>query len=157
MVINPFRPKPSTDVGEALLQTSATPLTIPQMLADSAARYGSKVAYQQKIEGRWERLSFEETRRQAKDFAAGLVALGLQKGDRAVIICENCLPWVVGYYGLSLAGGVGVPLYTELKHSEIDDLVKRSGARFVIASTRVLDRLGEHLAGVETVIVVGTT
>src|SRR3990170_2306515 len=60
MVINPFRPKPSTDVGEALLQTSATPLTIPQMLADSAARYGSKVAYQQKIEGRWERLPFDQ-------------------------------------------------------------------------------------------------
>src|SRR3990170_2323454 len=157
MVLNPFRPKPSTDVGEALLQTSATPLTIPEMLADSAARYGSKVAYQQKLGRRWERLSFEETWRQAKDFGAGLIALGLQKGDRVAIICENSLAWVVGYYGVSLAGGVGVPLYVELKRGEIDELAKRSGARFVIASTRVLDRLGGHLPGVETVIVVGNT
>jgi long-chain acyl-CoA synthetase len=36
-------------------------------------------------------------------------------------------------------------------------LVPRSGARFIVASTRVLERLGDHLPGVEKVIVVGGT
>ncbi len=157
MVINPFKPRPTTDVGESLVLTSATPLTIPEMAADARARFGDKVAYQQKVEGQWVRLTFEATWRRANEFAAGLIALGLQKGDRVALVCENGLPWTIAYFGLSIAGGVAVPLYYELKPGEIDALVRRSGARFMIASTRVLERLGERPAGVEKVIVLGAS
>jgi len=155
MVINPFRPKQPIDPSEELLLTSTTPPTLPELLADSAARFGRKIAYQQKIEGKWEQLSFDQLWRRSREFAAGLVALGLQKGDRVAIMCENGLPWVIGYLGTSIAGGVGVPLYTELKAPEAEALVKRSGAKIMIASTKVLQKLGEHAAGAATVIEVG--
>jgi long-chain acyl-CoA synthetase len=155
MTINPFRPKPVADIEEMPGRNGAPLLTIPEMLADSAARFGSRVAYQQKVGGAWQRLTFEQGWRRANEFAAGLVALGLRPGDRLVIICENSIEWMVGYFGVSLGGGVGVPLYTELKRSEIDEMVRRSGARIMIASTRVLERLGERPPGIETVIVVG--
>lgn len=157
MVINLFKPKPPLDPGEALLLASITPLTIPEMIADAAARFGRRVAYQHKLEGRWQRLTFEETWRQAREFAAGLIALGLQKGDRVALISENGLPWIIAYLGISTAGGIGVPLYYELKSAEVEELVKRAGARFIIASPRVLDRLGERPADIEKVIVVGGT
>jgi len=135
MVINnPFRPKQPTDPAEELVQASTTPFTIPELIADAAARFGDRTAYQQKIEGRWQQLSFEQAWRQAREFAAGLIALGLQKGDRVAIVCENGLPWAIGYLGTSFAGGVCVPLYTELKAPEIETLIKRSGARIIIAS-----------------------
>ena len=127
------------------------------MLADVSARFGQRVACQQKERGEWRTLTFEQTWRRATDFAAGLIALGLKKGDRVVIICENSPEWSVAYHGLSMAGGVGVPLYVELRSEEIEQLVPRSGARFIVASTRVLERLGDHLPGVEKVIVVGGT
>ena len=120
MVINPFRPKEPIDPSAELLLTSVTPPTLPEVLADSAARYGSKMAFQQRAEGRWQQVSFDELWRQSRDFAAGLIALGLQKGDRVAIMCENGLPWIVGYLGSSMAGGVGVPLYTELKAPEAE-------------------------------------
>ena len=157
MVINPFKPKPALDQdpGEALIRTSSTPLTIPGMVADATARFGHKMAYQQKEGSQWRTLTFEETWQQANDFAAGLIALGLQKGDRVVIICENGLSWAIAFYGLSLAGGVGVPLYTELKSAETEELVERTDARIAIVSARVLERLGDHLPGVAKVITVG--
>ena len=157
MVINPFKSKPALDPGAELIRTSATPLTIPEMLADVSARFGQRVAYQQKERGEWRSLTFEQMWRRATDFAAGLIALGLKKGDRVVIICENSPEWSVAYHGLSMAGGVGVPLYVELRSEEIEQLVPRSGARFIVASTRVLERLGDRLPGVEKVIVVGGT
>jgi long-chain acyl-CoA synthetase len=150
-----FKPKPSADAGDALIESSMTPLTIPEMLADSAARFGDKVAYQQKTEGEWRRLTFEQTWRRAHEFAAGLIALGLQKGDRAALVCENGLEWVTAYYGISIAGGVGVPLYTELKRGEMEEQVRSSGARIVLASTRVLERIGGQPTGADTVIVIG--
>jgi long-chain acyl-CoA synthetase len=70
-------------------------------------------------------------------------------------MCENGLPWIVGYLGSSMAGGVGVPLYTELKAPEAEALVKRSGAKILIASAKVLQKLGDSAAGAATVIEVG--
>lgn len=157
MVINPFKPRPPVDPVEALLLTSVTPPTIPELVADAAARFGNKIGYQHKIDGRWHRLSFEQVWRQANDFAAGLVALGVQKGDRVALVSENGLAWVVGCLGISHAGAAGVPLYYELKSGEIEELVKQSGARVMIASTRVLDRLGSRPPGVEKVIAVGAS
>lgn len=157
VISNPFGPKPLLRPGDELIATSVTPLTIPAMLADARARFGDRVAYQQKVEGQWVRLTFEAAYRQAEDIAAGLIALGLQKGDRVAIVCENGLPWTVAYFGLSMAGAIGVPIYYELKGGEIEDMAKHAGARLMIASTRVLEKLGDRPGGVEKVIAVGAS
>lgn len=155
MVINPFKPRSSASPGDDLLATTTTPLTIPGMLADSRARFSDRVAYRQKVDGQWVRLTYDTTYRQAREFAAGLVALGIQKGDRVAIVCENGLPWTISYFGLSIAGAIAVPLYYELRAGEIEDMLRHSGARMLIASTRVLEKLGSRPDGVETVVAVG--
>ncbi|MCH8161842.1 MAG: pilus assembly protein PilM [Chloroflexi bacterium] len=129
MAINLFKPKDSTDPGKELIRTSSMPLTIPAMLADVRSRYADKVMYRHKVKGKWEQLTSGSAYQQAQDFAAGLVALGHEKGDRVAIICDNGLPWVVAVYGNAMAGGVWVPLYVDLGGEEIEELVKRSGAK----------------------------
>jgi long-chain acyl-CoA synthetase len=156
MAINPFKTKQAPGAGFSLIPTGEPPLTIPEMLAETSARFGRKIGYRQKVKGRWETLTCEQFWRQANEFAAGLVALGLERGDRVAIICESGLPWIIGYSGLSIAGAVGVPLYTDLKSQEVDDLIKHSGARFIIVSARALNHLGDRLPAAEKVIVVGT-
>jgi len=130
----------------------STPSTIPELVEESARRFGAKVAYQMKVGSSYQRLTFSELAQLSREFAAGLLALGMRKGDAVAIISENSLNWIVGYYGLSMAGGVGVPLYSELKRPEIEDLVRRSDARYVIASPAVIGRLPDRLPGVEAVI-----
>ena len=63
MVLNPFKPKLDQDPGEALIRTSSTPLNVPGMVAEDAARFGHRMAYQQKEGGQWHTLTFEEMRR----------------------------------------------------------------------------------------------
>jgi len=140
---------------EAAVTTAGTPLTIRDVVEECCPRYGARVAYRMKVGKEFRRLTFEELRQQATDFGAGLIALGLRQGDRVAIICENGFEWVIAYYGQSIAGGVGVPLYTELKRPEIDELVRHSGARFIIASARVLGKIREDIPGVMKVIGVG--
>lgn len=140
---------------EAAVATAGTPLTIRDVVEECCPRYGARVAYRMKVGGEFRRLTFEELRQQATDFGAGLIALGLRQGDRVAIICENGFEWAIAYYGQSIAGGVGVPLYTELKRREIDELVRHSGARFIIASARVLGKIREDIPGVMKVIGVG--
>jgi long-chain acyl-CoA synthetase len=133
----------------------STPLTIPELVEESARRFGAKVAYQMKVGSSYQRLTFSELAQRSREFGAGLLTMGMRKGDAFAIISENSLDWIVGYYGLSMAGGVGVPLYSELKGPEIEDLVRRSDARYVIASSAVLNRLPNGLPGAEAVIVAG--
>jgi long-chain acyl-CoA synthetase len=133
----------------------STPSTIPELVEESARRFGAKVAYQVKVGSAYRRLTVSEMAQRSRDFGAGLLAMGMRKGDAVAIISENSLDWIVGYFGLSMAGGVGVPLYSELKGPEMEDLIGRSDARYVIASSAVLNRLPGPLPGVEAVVVVG--
>jgi long-chain acyl-CoA synthetase len=132
-----------------------TPSTIPELVEESARKFGARVAYQMKVGSGYQRLTFSELAQRSKEFGAGLLAAGMRRGDRVAIISENSLDWIVGYYGLSMAGGVGVPLYSELRVPEIEDLVRRSETRYVIASSAVLNRLPNDVPGVEAVIVAG--
>lgn len=156
MVTNLFRPRASVDVGEELLRTSLTPLTIPRMLAHSRARCGGNVVYRHKISGQWQDTTMDSAYRQAQDVAAALIALGLEKGGRAAIICENGVPWVTSVFGISLAGGVAVPLYVELKGDEVEELVERAGAKMVIVSAKAFQRVEDRLGSADRIIVVGT-
>jgi long-chain acyl-CoA synthetase len=157
VILNPFRPKEPANPGEELLASSTTPLTIPRMVADSRARFGERIAYQQMLGKTWDPLTYEGVWQHSREFAAGLIELGLKKGDRVAIISENSLDWTVAYLGQSMAGGIGVPLYIELKKGEIDELVKRAECRIAIVSPRVLERVEEKLPGVETIIVIGAS
>lgn len=132
-----------------------TPPTIPELVKAAARRFGDKTAYQMKVDKGYHHLTFRDLAQRSEQFGAGLLAMGMRRGDRVAVISENSLDWIVGYYGLSMAGGVGVPLYSGLKSPEIEDLVRRSDPRYIIASPAVLGRLPSHLPGVGAVIVAG--
>ena len=128
------------------------PLTIPDALADAAQRFDSRPAY---IEGSHS-VSWRELWRLARETAAGLVSLGLQKGDRVAICAENCIDWIVAYHAVALAGCTSVLVYFELRAGEIAEQVSRPGSRFLIASQSVLDKLPDTIPGVERMIVIGS-
>jgi len=155
MVTNLSKAK-GVDVGAELLRTSLTPLTIPAMVADARAKHGSKIIYRQKFGKEWQDTTADEVFRRSQELGAALIALGLDKGDRVAIICENGASWAISAFGASMAGGVVVPLYVELKGSEVQELIERSGAKAVIVSSRAAERLGGRLATAEHIIVVGS-
>jgi long-chain acyl-CoA synthetase len=126
-------------------------MTIPANLERAARLFGDRPAY---VEGE-RRVTWSETWRLAQETAAGLVALGLQKGDRVAICAENSVDWIVAYHAVALAGGCGVLVYFELKPGEIVEQVSRPGSRFLVASAGVLAKLPDGVPGIETVILAG--
>ena len=129
--------------------------TVVDMFRAACAKYGDRIAFQaQSKGGQYDRLSFTELGARADGFAATLLSLGLQAGDRVGIVCENRLEWPLAYYGIVIAGGVAVPIYTELPASEIDSLLTRAGARFLVASQEVLGDLRTPPANVGCVFAV---
>jgi long-chain acyl-CoA synthetase len=130
-------------------------MTIPAMLEETVRRRERKLAFQMKMGREYKGLTFGELDQLSRTFASGLIAFGLRPGDRVAIVCENSLEWIVAYLGVSRAGGVGVPIYYDLKPPEIEEALRRAQARFVIASANVLPKIPERLPELETVFVVG--
>ena len=94
----------------------------------------------------WEPTTYEETLRKAKRIAAGLMALGVQKGEKISYLSEGRDMWVIGELGVLYAGAVNVPLSIKLEES--NDLVfrvKHSDSKYIITSKFQLPKIRKIL------------
>ncbi len=104
----------------------------------------------------WEPTTYEETLKKAKRIAAGLMALGVQKGEKVSYLSEGRDLWVIGELGVLYAGAVNVPLSIKLNESELLFRIRHSDSKYVITSKFQLPKLRHILAEcpmVEKVIV----
>ena len=94
----------------------------------------------------WEPTTYAETLAKAKRIAAGLMALGVQKGEKVSYLSEGRDMWVIGELGVLYAGAVNVPL--SIKLEETNDLVfrvKHSDSKYVITSKFQLPKIRKIL------------
>ena len=95
---------------------------------------------------KWEPTTYEETLKKAKRIAAGLMALGVQKGEKVSYLSEGRDMWIIGELGVLYAGAVNVPL--SIKLGETNDLVfrvKHSDSKYVITSKFQLPKIRKVL------------
>ena len=91
---------------------------------------------------KWESISYTETLVKAKRVAAGLMALGVQKGEKVSYLSEGRDMWIIGELGVLYAGAVNVPL--SIKLGEANDLVfrvKHSDSKYIITSKFQLPKI----------------
>ena len=94
----------------------------------------------------WEPTTYEDTLKEAKRIAAGLMALGVQKGEKVSFISEGRNLWVIGELGVLYTGAVNVPL--SIKLEETNDLVfrvKHSDSKYIITSKFQLPKIRKIL------------
>jgi long-chain acyl-CoA synthetase len=109
-------------------------ISLPQMLADAAARYGSRpcISYQGRT------MTYEEVDELSSRFAAGLVNLGLKRGDRVAVFLPNIPQFVISYFGTLRAGGIVVPCSPLYKERELEAQIRDSGAKLVVAANDIV-------------------
>ncbi|GGM78101.1 AMP-binding protein [Dactylosporangium sucinum] len=104
--------------------------TLPRMLLDRAEQAPSAVAV---VDGDV-RLTTAELLASAEAFAAGLIGLGVSRGDRVAVWAPNTWRWVVAALGIWHTGAVIVPVSTRAKAIEAGQLLDRTGARLLVAA-----------------------
>ena len=112
-----------------------TQRTLPQLFETSVEKYGSNILLWEKPEDRYEGTTYSETLAMVHKFAAGLLGIGIQKGDRIALIAEGCNDWVISELGILYAGAINVPLSVKLnEQSELKFRLAHSGCRMAIVS-----------------------
>ena len=104
-----------------------------QFFEESAEKYESNVYLWEKPQDKYEGTTYGETKKQVYEFAAGLITLGIKKGDRLSLISEGRNNWVIGELGILYAGAVNVPLSVKLTPEEIKFRINHSESRMVLA------------------------
>jgi long-chain acyl-CoA synthetase len=108
--------------------------TVPQYFLEKVAQYGDKkIAVRQKEMGIWKEYSWQDNYEAVKHFSMGLIALGIQRGDRVCTIGDNDRHYLWAYLGTQAVGGVQVGLFTDAIPKEIEFIVNHCEATFVFA------------------------
>ena len=131
--------------------------TIIDFVEKYTREFASHVFLREKPADRWTETTFEQTRLESYRVAAGLMALGVEKGDKVSLLSEGRNMWVIGELGILYAGGVNVPLSIKLEEgSDLVFRIRHSDSRFVIVSGTQLPkvrRILKDVPAVEKVIV----
>jgi len=103
-----------------------------------AAELGDKPFLWAKRDGRWQSLTWAEAARQVGLIAQNLRQLGLNNGERVVLISENRPEWCLADLAIMAAGCVTVPAYTTNTERDHLHILENSDASAVIVSTEKL-------------------
>jgi long-chain acyl-CoA synthetase len=133
-------------------------MTLPQMLAAHAGRYGrGKVALREKKYGIWQEVTWEDYAAHVRAVGLGLEALGLRRGETIAIVCGNRPAWLYTELGAQALGAVPVGVYVDSLPDQVRDLVEHSEARIVMVedqeqADKVLG-VRAHLPRLERIVV----
>ena len=103
--------------------------TIPGLVEWSGQRFADAEAL---VDGDV-RMTFAELSVKVDEVARGLIALGVDVGDRVAIWAPNCHEWVLGALGAVRAGAAIVTLNTRYKGGEAAFILRTSGAKWLLS------------------------
>jgi long-chain acyl-CoA synthetase len=111
---------------------AASNRTIARAAADAAERHRDRVSVRFQKDGEWRELTFAEVAEIVEEIALGLVALGIEPGDRVALLSNTRPEWTFSSLAISRAGAVVVPIYPTNSPEECDWVVGNSDSRIVI-------------------------
>lgn len=120
--------------------------TIIDSLNTSVEKYAENPFLWEKTGNEFQPTTYRETKEQAHQIAAGLIKLGVKKGDKIALLSEGRNAWIIGELGILHTGAVNVPLSIKLEES--NDLIFRlehSESKYIFVS-------GNHLKKIRNII-----
>jgi long-chain acyl-CoA synthetase len=107
--------------------------TYPKLLRLNAREHGQEIALREKDLGLWRVLTWNDYQNRVRDFALGLIELGLTRGDVIGIIGDNRPDWVAAEIGTHAIGALSLGLYRDVLDEEAAYLLNYGEAKLVFA------------------------
>ncbi len=112
--------------------------SLPALLFDQAQRLGDKPFLWAKREGAYQPLTWTEVADVVSTLSRGLRGIGVEPGDRVVLVSENRPEWLIADLAIMTAGAITVPAYTTNNVGDHHHILSHSGAVGAIVSTKAL-------------------
>ncbi len=107
--------------------------TFPKMLRLNAKQHGSAIALREKNLGLWRPFTWNDYQNRVRDFALGMIELGLGKGDVIGIIGDNRPDWVAAEVAAHAISGMSLGMYRDALDEEVAYLLNYGETKIVFA------------------------
>ncbi len=117
----------------------------------NAERFAGTASFRRRIDGGWIDVTAREFARQVTAVAKGLIAAGIERGDRVALMSKTRYEWTLLDYAIWAAGAATVPIYETSSAEQVEWILSDSGAKAVVVESRthrsmvqgLIDRCGE--------------
>jgi long-chain acyl-CoA synthetase len=93
-----------------------------------AAETPDRVVFDRKVDGAWQPITAKEFGAEVNAVAAGLIATGIEPGERVCIMSSTRYEWTLLDYAIWTTGAVPVPIYETSSSEQIEWIISDSGA-----------------------------
>jgi long-chain acyl-CoA synthetase len=132
------------------------PATFPRLLAGHARARPAAVALQEKRYGIWQPLTWADYDARVRDFAHGLAALGVGRGQVVGVIGDNRPEWLIAELAAQCLGAAVVGVYPTSVGEEVRHVLSLAEVRVVVAQDQEqvdkVIRLADQLPRLERVL-----
>ena len=141
---------PTADTTTTTPAHESTPrdsFTMPQLLHELASSHPDSVAMQEKRYGIWQPTTWEQYRDRVRDFAHGLAAMGVQRGEIIAVLGDNRPEWLISELAAQTLGATVVGIYPSSIGGELKHIITTAKSRFIVAEDQ--EQVDKLLALVE--------
>jgi long-chain acyl-CoA synthetase len=129
--------------------------TIIQLFEENVEKYPNNTLLLEKKTDKYIGTTYKEAKRNIEIYAAGLLSLGIKKGDRVALLSEGRNDWVYSELALLYIGAIDVPLSVKLEASELKFRLEHSGSKMIIVSksqAQKVEQIINELPEIEKII-----
>jgi long-chain acyl-CoA synthetase len=114
---------------------TATEGNLTNLIAERAWFEPERVTMSRPLGDGWQPVTAREVEEEVRATAKGLVAAGIQIGDRVAIMARTRYEWTILDFAIWYAGGCVVPIYETSSAEQVDWILNDSGAVGLIVET----------------------
>ena len=111
--------------------------TLPRMFRETAKKYPELTAQMSRIsEGVWDSISYKNAFEISKNFAGGLLSIGIKRGDHIGMISDNRKEWQQIDMGLLSIGAIDVPRGCDATIGDLEYILSFAKTQTVIVENK---------------------
>lgn len=114
---------------------AATAGNLTNLIAERAWFEPERITMSRPFGDGWQPMTAKEVEEEIRATAKGLIAAGIQIGDRVAIMARTRYEWTVLDFAIWYAGGCVVPIYETSSAEQVDWILNDSGAVGIIVET----------------------
>lgn len=124
-----------TEFFQPALEPAATAGNLTNLIAERAWFEPERIMLSRPLGEGWQPVSARELEAEVRATAKGLIAAGVQLGDRVAIMARTRYEWTILDFAIWFAGGVTVPIYETSSAEQVDWIVNDSHCVAIIVET----------------------
>ncbi len=125
---------------------AATTGNLTNLVAERAWFEPNRIMLSRPLGEGWQPVTAREFDEEVRGVAKGLIAAGIQVGDRVAIMAKTRYEWTILDFAIWFAGAVSVPIYETSSAEQVDWILNDSGSVAVIVETPALAELVKGVA-----------